>query len=76
MKPFNERPELLNDAARNSRVLVQVTYLDEMRIPNSVKLFFAKGLPLVRTEACEGGANVTLELFVPDGAGAVVSKKE
>jgi len=64
--PFNERQSLLNDGARQSRVLVQVVYLYETRIPNSMRCFYATGLPTVRQQSCKGGVNVTIECFVSD----------
>lgn len=64
-KPFNERPSL-NEAARTTPVLVEVIYLMETRPANMVSLFRARGLPSITSRACDGGSNVTIEMFVPD----------
>jgi hypothetical protein len=53
----------LNQASKESRLIVQVIYCDDQR---KSEMFHVRGLAMVTRRACEGGLNLTIEAFVPD----------
>ena len=59
--PCTEIRAGMNDAAKQTLCIVHVS------IPSLIQAVthFTRGLPITRTQACEGGSNVTIEFFVP-----------